>query len=101
MSKPFTIRYLSTAERDLNDIFTHIMKDNPLAAHSQLEKFEKSISKLASNLLLGVTPKDPRLKKLEYQMLIVGTYLIFYVVKNKTVQIRRIIHGTRQHSFLL
>jgi plasmid stabilization system protein ParE len=46
-------------------------------------------------------PKDDRLKKLGYRMLIVGKYLVFYVVKANTVQIRRIIHGARQYSFLL
>jgi toxin ParE1/3/4 len=101
MSKPCEIRYLSIAERDLLEIFQYIKKDNPAAAVSQLEKFDKAISQLASNPLLGVTPKDERLKKLGYRTLIVGKYLVFYIVKTDYVQIRRIIHGARQYSFLL
>mgnify|MGYP001612313654 CR=1 FL=1 len=101
MSEPYEIRYLSTAEKDLMDIFEYIKKDNPTAAISQLEKFDKSISPLASNPFLGVIPKDERLKKLGYRMLIVDKYLVFYVVKTKTIQIRRVIHGARQYSFLL
>ena len=101
MSEPYEIRYLSTAENDLVDILEYIKKDNPTAAVSQLEKFDKSISHLASNPFLGVVPKDERLKKLGYRMLIVDKYLVFYVVKTKTVQIRRIIHGARRYSFLL
>jgi plasmid stabilization system protein ParE len=38
MSEPYEIRYLSTAENDLIDIFEYIKKDNPTAAISQLEK---------------------------------------------------------------
>jgi len=101
MSGPSEIRYLSTAERDLIDILEYIKKDNPTAANSQLEKFDKAISQLASSPLLGVIPKDERLKKLGYRMLIVDKYLVFYVVKTEYVQIRRIIHGARRYSFLL
>ena len=50
---------------------------------------------------IGVIPKDARLKKLGYRILIIGKYLVFYVVKTNTVQIRRIIHGARQYRFLL
>ena len=101
MSEPYEIRYLSTAESDLTNIFEYIKKDNPAAAISQLEKFDKAISQLASNPLLGVIPKDERLKNLGYRMLIVDKYLVFYVVKTEYVQIRRIIHGARRYSFLL
>ena len=91
MTKPYDIRYLRTAERDLIDIFEYIKKDNSAAAFSQL----------ALTPLLGAIPKDERLKRLGYRMLIVDKYLVFYVVKNKAVQIRRIIHGARRYSFLL
>lgn len=101
MSEGFKIQYLSTAENDLDDIFDYIIKDNPYAAVSLLVKFDHSISQLAVNPEIGAVPKDDRLKKLGYRMLIVGKYLVFYVVKANTVQIRRIIHGARQYSFLI
>jgi toxin ParE1/3/4 len=101
MISPFKIRYLSTAENDLDDIFTYILKDKPSAAASLLKNFDSSISQLAFNPELGVVPKDERLKKLGYRILVVGKYLIFYVIKGKTVQIRLVIHGARQYSFLL
>ena len=101
MKKPYTIRYLKTAEKDLFDIFDYIQKDKPSAALSQLEKFDQSIARLAISPFMGVIPKDERLKKLGYQMLIIGKYLVFYVIKSKTVQIRRIIHSARRYDFLL
>jgi toxin ParE1/3/4 len=64
MSEPHEIRYFRTAEEDLIDIFEYIKKDNPAAATSQLERFDKSISQLALNPFLGVIPKDERLRKL-------------------------------------
>jgi toxin ParE1/3/4 len=101
MISPFKIRYLSTAENDLDDIFTYILKDKPSAAASLLKNFDSATSQLAFNPELGAVPKDERLKKLGYRILVVGKYLIFYVVKGKTIQIRRVIHGARQYSFLL
>ncbi|CAB1065153.1 hypothetical protein D1BOALGB6SA_9950 [Olavius sp. associated proteobacterium Delta 1] len=101
MSGLFKIRYLSTAENDLDDIFDYILKDNPSAALSLLEKFDHSISQLALNPEIGVIPRDDRLKKLGYRMLIIDRYLVFYVVKTKTIQFRRVIHGARKYSFLL
>jgi len=100
MNKSYQIRYLSTAETDIIDIFNYIKADDPVAAKSQLERFDKSISQLASHPFLGVIPRDERLEKLGYRMLILDKYLVFYVVKPKTVQIRRIIHGARTFSFL-
>ena len=101
MIKLYEIRYLSTAEKDMVDIFKYIMKDNPLAAASQLDKFDRSISHLELNPFIGKIPNDDRLKKLGYRILIVEKYLVFYVAKNKTVQIRRIIHGARRYDFLI
>lgn len=101
MTGSYKIRYLSTAENDLIDIFEYIKRDSPSAAESQLQRFDSAVAPLRWNPLLGVIPKDDRLKRLGYRMLIVDRYLIFYVVKNNTVQIRRIIHGARLYSFLL
>ncbi|MFC1821123.1 type II toxin-antitoxin system RelE/ParE family toxin [Thermodesulfobacteriota bacterium] len=101
MTKRYGIRYLRTAERDLEDIFEYVKNDKPAAAISLIERFDKSISQLESNPFLGVIPKDYRLKQLGYRMLVIDNYLVFYVVKTKTVQIRRIIHGARSYSFLL
>ncbi len=101
MTTIYDIRYLKTAEEDLEDIFDYIRKDNPAAAISLLDKFDISISQLAKNPYLGVIPKDRRLKNMGYRMLIMDKYLIFYVVKKRVVQIRRIIHGARRYSFLL
>ncbi|MDX9788438.1 MAG: type II toxin-antitoxin system RelE/ParE family toxin [Desulfobacterales bacterium] len=101
MTVTLEIRYLATAERDLDDIFQYIIKDNPVAASSLLEEIDRSISNLSSNPELGVVPKDDRLKKLGYRVLIIRKYLVFYVIKNEVIQIRRVLHGARQYGFLL
>jgi len=101
MNKKYSIRYLSTAEKDINDIFEYIYLDNPSAANSILNKFDNTISKLASHPFLGIVPNDIRLKRLGYRILIIDNYLVFYVIKVTTIQVRRIIHGARKYKFLV
>ena len=101
MTGSVEIRYLSTATRDLEDIFNYILKDQPAAAQSLLKDFDRSISHLSSHPKIGAIPKDKRLEKMGYRILIVQKYLVFYVVKPAFIQIRRIIHGARQYGFLL
>jgi toxin ParE1/3/4 len=101
MTGSLPIRYLATAERDLDDIFEYILQDNPVAASSLLEEIDQSISHLSCNPEFGVVPKDDRLKRMGYRVLIVRKYLVFYVVKSESIQIRRVLHGARQYGFLL
>ena len=98
---PYKIRYLKTAKKDLDEIFIYIAKDNPDAAASLLENFDRTIAQLAINPKLGRVPHDDRLKNIGYRMLVIQRYLVFYVVKERTVQIRRIVHGARRYAFLL
>jgi toxin ParE1/3/4 len=101
VTKAYGIRYLSTAQKDLFEIFEYILKDSPEAALDQIERFDHSVGHLASNPLLGAVPNDERLRKLGYRILVVDKYLVFYVIKERIVQIRRILHGARQYEFLL
>lgn len=100
MNRTYEIRYLPTARQDLLDIFEYICRDNPDAAEALLEQFDRAIANLADHPFLGVIPKDERLRRLDYRMLVVSRYLVFYIVKKNVVQIRRIIHGSRNYQFL-
>ena len=101
MDKKYKIEYLPIAEEDISNIIHYIMLDNPDAALSMADKFDRSISKLESFPFSGSIPNDIRLQSLNYRMLVVGNYLIFYVVINDTVEIRRILHSKRKYYFLL
>ncbi len=101
MTRMYSLRYLRTAEQDLVEIFDYIARDNPAAAAALLEEFDQAIARLATHPFLGSMPKDERLQRLGYRILIISKYLVFYVIKGKIVQIRRILHGSRQYQFLL
>ncbi|WP_434512158.1 type II toxin-antitoxin system RelE/ParE family toxin [Desulfitobacterium sp. AusDCA] len=101
MSSKFLIEYLPIAERDLTEILEYIQIDNQTAALKLLDEIDKAISELAYFPYIGHVPKDQRLIQLNYRMLIVENYLVFYVVFDNVVEIRRILHGKRRYGFLV
>lgn len=100
MDKKYKIEYLPIAEEDLSNIIQYIMLDNPDAALSMADKLAQSISVLELFPESGTIPNDIRLQALKYRMLVVDSYLVFYVVKDDIVEIRRILHGKRKYNFL-
>ena len=95
------VRYLPSAKTDLLEIVKYIARDNPPAALALVELLDKTIGHLAEFPELGREPKDDRLRRLGYRMVVIGDYLAFYVVKNEVIEIRRVIHGSRRYEFLL
>jgi addiction module RelE/StbE family toxin len=102
MSKPrFKIRYLRSAEDDLYGIADYISDDNPCAADRMVDHLEQFIKRLELSPFAGKVPDDDELRRRSYRMLIVGKYLVFYKVREKAVEIHRIIHGARDYKHLL
>jgi addiction module RelE/StbE family toxin len=96
------INITEAAEQDLAEIVEYISNDNPAAALKLAENIEQNILQLEDFPLIGVTPKNRRLTRKGYRILVVDSYLVFYVlVDNETVEIRRIISGKRDYKFLL
>ncbi|QJD83245.1 type II toxin-antitoxin system RelE/ParE family toxin [Cohnella herbarum] len=101
MENKFPIRYLPSAEQDITDIIDYVSLDNPPAALNLLNQFDEAISILAYFPLSGPVPNDYRLQLLNYRMLVVQSYLVFYVVQSDFVEIRRVLHTKRKYDFLL
>ncbi|MGV8122716.1 MAG: type II toxin-antitoxin system RelE/ParE family toxin [Candidatus Xenobiia bacterium LiM19] len=97
----YKILYLPVAEADLIEILEYVSKDRPSAAVSLLDRIDEAVSRLEHLPLSGSVPKDIHLQRLGYRLLVVDKILVFYLVKGKTVEIRRILHGARRYQFLL
>ena len=98
MSEKYQVRYLPAAENDLLEIFRYIKEDDTEAAIALMQKINSNISNLKIFPHMGANPKDRHLVKLGYKMLVVDNYLVFYVVKEEIVKIRRVIHSGRSYS---
>jgi len=101
MTGKYEIRYLPAAQQDLTDILDYIKLDNLSAAHKLIQDIDTAISALEEFPNMGAPLSDMRLRSLNYRALIIGNYLVFYVIKDEIVEIRRILHGKRKYAFLL
>jgi addiction module RelE/StbE family toxin len=101
MDLTYQINYLPSAQQDLLEIIEYISKDDAQAAHAFVDKLDATISKLAAFPFLGLIPNDRRLQSLKYRMLVIQNYLVFYVVIEDEIEIRRILHGKRKYQFIL
>jgi toxin ParE1/3/4 len=96
------INITKAAEEDLAGIIEYIASDNPAAALKFADEIQECILRLEDFPLSGTTPKNRRLARLGYRMIIFGNYLVFYTpLNNEAVEIRRIISSKRDYQFLL
>ena len=101
MPSKHTISYLSAAQKDLVGIVDHIAEDGAKAAAAFIKEIDDGIGMLARHPRIGVVPSDPVLRSKGYRMLVVGNYLVFYVIIENKVEIRRVLHAKRNYRFLL
>ncbi|PUU89542.1 MAG: RelE/StbE family addiction module toxin, partial [Halanaerobium sp.] len=60
-----------------------------------MDKIDENISQLKDFPYKGKKPDDENLNSKGYQILVIGSYLVFYVIfqREKIVEIKRIIRG--------
>jgi len=95
MANKYILRYLPVAVDDLISIFDWIANNSPATAAAFMEKLDQRIGSLKTHPFLGHIPRDDKLKSSGYRVLVIESYLVFYVVRAKTVEIHRIIDGSR------
>jgi plasmid stabilization system protein ParE len=95
MSDKYTVRYLPVAGGDLLSIYDWIADDSPAKAAIFTEKLDKRIGALAGNPHLGRVTKHEKLAGYGYRVLVIESYLVFYVVRGRTIEIHRVVHGSR------
>jgi len=101
MAVKYNLRYLPVAVDDLISIFDWIASDSPANASAFIEKLDQRIGNLQQHPFLGRVPRDDKLKNLNYRILVIESYLAFYIIRGKTVEIHRVIHGSRNLNDIL
>jgi len=101
MPKQHVIRYLPIAQDDLINIHDWIAQDSPVRALSFVEKVDKRIGALAQSPHLGRIPRHPRLKESGYRVLILDSYLVFYIIRDQLIEIHRVVHASRNLDHLI
>lgn len=93
----YKIKIYPSAKRDLKEIITHLNTLSPQAAIKYYDLMVDKIGSLTEMPERCPFARDVVLKARGYRYLIVKSYLVFFVIKDDTVQIRRIIYGKRSY----
>lgn len=101
MPDKYRLRYLPASQDDLVEIFDYIARASPHRALSFIEKLDKRIGLLEQHPLLGRIPRHPKLREHGYRVLIVESYLVFYIIRGHTIEIHRAVHGSRNLDHLI
>ncbi len=97
----YKVKIYPSAQQDLRDIVDYLNTLSPSAALRYYDKLTEEIASLSTMPERCPRPRDLALAAKGYRYLIVENYLIFYVVSEGTVQIRRILYGRRDYRALL
>lgn len=89
------------AQSDLTELVTYINQFYAETALSYYDEVINAIGTLAQPLERCPWVSDETLRLKGYRWLGVKNYVIFYVIKERTVQIRRIMFNKRQYKDLL
>ena len=92
----YNVRILPHAKVDFLDIVDHL---NTLSPEAAAKYYDQLIEKMET---LMITPdhypiaKDTQLRLRGYRVLPVDDYIVIFVIRGKTVQIRRVLYARRQ-----
>jgi len=101
--KEYKIQFLPLAIQDIAEITDYIAEvlNAPQAAYKLLTRINEAVEPLKQFPYAFPAYKDEAFKKLGYRIRPVDNYLIFYVVIENTVEIRRVIYAMRNIPELL
>jgi toxin ParE1/3/4 len=99
----FELRYSPLFYDDLDRIINYILLDlkNEAATKTFIQDVERAINKRLENPLHAAIYPSMRRRKHEYRRILVGNYLIFYVVIGHTMIVRRLLYGRRDLDKIL
>lgn len=90
----YRLVYLPLALKDLENTVNHIADTlkNPQAAYDLIDTLDKTLGQLQHFPYLGKAYQPVQPIELDYRVLLVKNYLVFYVVTYQTVEIHRVIY---------
>ena len=97
----YKIRIYPTAKKDLQEVVSYLNTLSPDAAFRYYDLLVERIASLSQMPERCPHPRDLALAAKGYRYLLVENYLVFFVVADDTVQIRRILYARRDYSALL
>ncbi len=100
MEKKYEIKYLPLFYKDLDQITDYIMYklNNEIAANNFVNELEKEINKRAYNPVSYEKYISIRKRKYTYYKIYIKNYIVFYMVKDNIMEVRRILYSKRNFN---
>ena len=101
--KKYNIEYSKESKEDLIRIKQYIKYNlqEPETANKLISKIRKSVKTLKDNPKIYTIIDDDVIRKLKIRKFIVDNYIVFYRIKNDSVEIVRIMYGRKNWINLL
>jgi addiction module RelE/StbE family toxin len=101
--RPFKYEFTPLAEQDLNDIFDYISIElsSPQAAERLINKIQAAVESVCDFPFSRPLLTNKTLRDKGYRLITVDNFYLFYVIKNKSVVIRRVTYNRRDYEALL
>jgi toxin ParE1/3/4 len=97
----YLLRYLPAAQEDILAILDYISQDSSRRASAFVDKLDSQIGRLEKHPLLGRVPRHPKIREFGYRVMIVESYLAFYIIRGDQIEIHRVVHGSRNLDHLI
>jgi plasmid stabilization system protein ParE len=99
--KILPLRYLPAAQEDLLALLDWIARGSPSRAVLSLDRLDQRIARLERQPHLERVPRNAKLRAYGYRVLVVESYLVFYVIRSRSIEIHRVVHGSRDLDALV
>ena len=99
----YRLKIFPLAKLDMEQIFDYIAIDlcNPTAAIGQINDFEKAFENICTFPESQPFIKNEYVKDKSLRKLVVNNYIAFYRIKEKEIQIVRVLYGMSNYENLL
>lgn len=103
MNKEYTITYLPLFYKDMDKITKYIAKKlkNRISADNLISEVKQKIEKRAYNPNSYEKYSSSSKRKNTYYRLYVKNYIVFYIVKDNVMEVRRILYNKRNFNNLI
>ena len=94
---PYDLRYLPLFLSDLEDAVHYVAKalENPAAAEGLVDALEQKLLVYRENPFAAPAYRSASERPQDYRWFEVGSYLVFFVVLDHTIEVRRLLYGAR------
>ncbi|MBC8181362.1 type II toxin-antitoxin system RelE/ParE family toxin [candidate division KSB1 bacterium] len=97
----YEVEFEAKAYDDLKEIADYLAEYSLKALQKFQDHLESHLKLLRRMPKIGSVPRDNLLRKKGYCFLLLENYLLFYVIENNKIIVRRIIHQKRDYFRIL